>query len=115
VIVEFTVEGPPLTWKRTNAYAGKRITPKAQRAYQALVRHVATLHRPAGWPMEARYRLHVVAFRARDAGDWDNYAKNVSDALQGALYFDDRRIVDGRCTLEIDRERPRVEVTVEAL
>jgi len=35
--------------------------------------------------------------------------------LQGALYFDDRRIVDGRCTLEIDRERPRVEVTVEAL
>ena len=113
--VSFTVEGPPLTWKRTNTHAGVRLTPKEQRAYQALVRRVGEMNRPAGWPMQARYRLCVVVYRKADAGDFDNFAKNVADALQGALYDNDRRIKDGRCILEIDRKRPRVEVTVEVM
>lgn len=111
----FVVAGPPLTWKRTNAFNGRRITPREQRDYQSLIRSVGTVHRPIGWPMDARYRLHVVVFRKADAGDFDNFAKNVADALQGALYDNDRRIKDGRCVLEIDRKNQRIEVEVEVL
>lgn len=115
MIVRFTVSGPPRTWKRTNNVNGRRITPTEQREYQRLVRHLAALSKPAGWPMHARYRMLVTVFRKADAGDWDNFGKNVSDALEGALYDNDRRIKDARCVLEIDRIRPRVEVEVEVL
>jgi Holliday junction resolvase RusA-like endonuclease len=113
--VEFVVDCPPLTWKRTNGFEGKRVTPKEQRAYQALVRSIGMLRRPVGWPMDARYKMTVTVYRKADSGDFDNFAKNVADALQGALYDNDRRIKDGRCILEIDRKRPRVEVVVEVM
>lgn len=113
--LSFTVSGAPVTWKRTNRVDGRSLTPKGQRAYQNAIAMRGRAARPSTWPLDARYRLVVTAYRASDQGDWDNYGKNVSDALEGVLWSNDRRVKDGRCVLEIDRERPRLEVVVEVM
>lgn len=51
--------------------------------------------------------------RKRDAG---NYRKLVTDALEGVLYPDDALIHDERwVNAGVDRERPRVEITVQPI
>lgn len=111
----FVVPGPPLTWKRTNKWQGRSLTPTEQRDYQRHIANCAWLARPAEWPLDRKYRLTVTVYRVSDQGDWDNYGKNVSDACEGVLWSNDRRIKDARCVLEIDRKAPRIEVVAEVM
>jgi crossover junction endodeoxyribonuclease RusA len=48
-------------------------------------------------------------------GDLDNRTKVLLDALQGSLYLNDSQVWDLRSVRQLDRERPRVEVTVSDL
>lgn len=74
--------------------------------FKAAVRAAGALARPAGWPLDAAYRVCVVLVRPRlkrhgkKAGtlpantkpDGDNYVKGVLDALKGVLWSDDGRV-----------------------
>jgi crossover junction endodeoxyribonuclease RusA len=57
--------------------------------------------------------LHV--YRARKAGDLDNSAKVLLDALQGVAYNDDAQIVELHLYRHDDKANPRVEVEVRKI
>jgi Holliday junction resolvase RusA-like endonuclease len=76
--------------------------------------HDAAFAVTRGGLMSGPLALDAVAYppdaRSRDAG---NLRKLLTDALQGAVYDNDRQLVDERWRMgAIDRERPRVEVLV---
>ena len=58
------------------------------------------------------YRLFVGNARTIDA---DNCAKALGDAIKGVVFPDDRQIVELHVFKSIDREKPRVEVTIDRL
>jgi Endodeoxyribonuclease RusA len=45
-------------------------------------------------------------------GDFDNYAKLVSDALNGAVWFDDRQVAEALIRVHLFSWEPRTEVSV---
>jgi len=47
-------------------------------------------------------------YRARKAGDLDNYTKILLDALKGVVYADDDQVVDIHAKRDDDKENPRV-------
>ncbi len=132
-IVRFVVAGEPLTWKRVipiEGRNGKRISVKdgATRQYQRLIAIRGLEARPSGWPTNWNwYSLRVNVFRSKHDGDWDNYSKNIGDALQapkskragiklqGILWDDDNRILDGRVVIHegVHQSSARLEIEVE--
>lgn len=114
--VRFVVPGPVVPWQRASSVGTRRYTSAKQRAYQRTVRLVAMAARPRGpWlPSKAqRYRVDVEAYLPDERRrDLDNVAKTILDALNGVLYLDDSQVVTLLVATHVDRERPRVEVTV---
>lgn len=119
--IAFEVPGPPQSWKRTNDHGGKRLTSAKMRQYKS---HIATAASAAlarkriahQWPLDAAYNLVVYVYRRFEArtypGDRDNYGKVVQDALEGILWDDDRRVIDGR-DVKLCAGEQRMEVLVE--
>ncbi len=116
----FVVPGPPKTKDRARVVRGddgktRAFTPKETAAYE---KHVA-IHAIAArckvhrWPWQDKsvvFEIKIDVFR-NGRGDWDNYAKAITDACNGVLWQDDRQIVDARVTLHNDKNE-RVEVAV---
>jgi crossover junction endodeoxyribonuclease RusA len=48
------------------------------------------------FPVKSRLTIEGYVYGPNLKGDWDNYAKTITDALQGILYGNDRDIVSGR-------------------
>lgn len=113
----FTVLGPPQPKERARACPnGKHVTPKKTRAYERLVGTIAGLTRPLAWRLDGSYRVELRVFfpdaRTRDV---DNVAKSLLDGLNKVLWQDDRQVERLVVERAVDRERPRVDVTVDAL
>jgi Holliday junction resolvase RusA-like endonuclease len=82
----------------------------AKDTIQNLARRVTLGKPPTDKAVHLYAKLYVPDARRRDA---TNYAKLVHDSLQGTVYLDDTQIK--RATWEhcgIDRENPRVEITI---
>jgi Holliday junction resolvase RusA-like endonuclease len=82
----------------------------AKDTIQHLARRVTLGHPPTDKTVHLYAKLYMPDARRRDA---TNYAKLVHDSLQGTVYVDDTQIK--RATWEnagIDRENPRVEITI---
>ena len=111
-IFELTVEGNPIPKGRPRVVDSHAYTPQATRDYEALVRDAAALE----WkqePMRGSLSIHLSFYRAnRRRADLDNLMKAVVDALQGIVLFDDNQIVTALIVKKVDRERPRVEITI---
>lgn len=121
--VSFVVMGKPQGKERArrDPRTGRWFTPTKTRRYEGLVGRIAqaALHLSGHrreWPKDGRYmlrlRLYFPDARRRDA---DNCAKAIQDACTGVLWDDDHRVGVECPPWEIDRERPRAEVTVEVL
>lgn len=122
--LSFTVHGPPVPWERVSfgkSTDGKRkgFRPSKTAEYEKLVAvHAVAARVKVAWPWKnqaARFGLVVRVFRSRSAGDWDNYGKAISDALNGVLWVDDKQVASG--SVEIiqcpkGQERAEVEVSV---
>lgn len=112
----FVVEGRCVPWMRTASYGGRKLTPAKQRDYQRRTATSATMARGCGWPLDARYAVEIVVHepdvRRRDL---DNQAKTILDALNGVLWADDSSVDVLAVSRRLDRERPRVEVSVAAM
>ena len=115
--LRFDIPGRPVTWKRTVSIGKRRVTPAAMKAAKRHVQLRALQARPDGWPLDARYALEVVAHLANHAaeGDWDNYGKLISDALEGIAYRNDRQVDDARCRKVFGDGEPRTEIALDVL
>jgi Holliday junction resolvase RusA-like endonuclease len=116
--LSFTVEGKPQPKQRARrGNRGTWYTPPETVAFETLVRNAAFIEMATkgisrDWegPLELTVSCYYPNARRYDA---DNLLKSVSDALNGFVYADDCQIRKATVTKDIDRERPRTEVTVE--
>jgi Holliday junction resolvase RusA-like endonuclease len=120
--VWFEVLGPPVPCARARVVRGRgkahAFTPSNTAEFEQLVRLVAmtAVRKVDGWRTDwSAYRFDLIVYRAERRGDWDNFAKAVADALEGVVFDNDRAIVEAHVRLELDRERPRTDVTVSML
>lgn len=116
------IPGPPVPWQRARPRkdGGFANTPEA-RAYKRHVRscvQATLMQHGREWPLDGQYELQVgMFFPDKRTRDDDNVEKALKDACSGVLWSDDnwtrfRRITK---TMELDRERPRVEMTVKVV
>ncbi|GAW28973.1 RusA family crossover junction endodeoxyribonuclease [Carboxydocella sp. ULO1] len=95
-IFEFEVPGRPVPAVRMTQ-RGKFVKQRAQQyiAYKELVTWYAI---KAGIKrINGPVAVEIIIYLAdKKAGDWDNYGKAITDALNKVAYKDDRQIVDGR-------------------
>ena len=111
---EPVAKGRPRTRVVPGAKPFARIyTPSETIAYEKHVRTLAQLAvNQQRWapPKNARFRLLITVYRTHEGrgGDADNYAKGISDALNGVAFEDDRYVRDLAVMLRQDAERPRV-------
>ncbi len=118
-VLTFWVEGTPVPKGRPRTFFVKgrtkpvTTTPPRSRAWEAAVRLFAQAACSAsGWrPEPGRYALGLTVHRSRKAGDADNYAKSIGDALNGVVYPDDRSVMELRVTL-VDDDKAGVFVSV---
>jgi len=117
--VGFTIPLAPISWKRTNAVNGRRLTDAKMRSYQSIVRAFAMRavagSRRAGVMFSPAARHHVeLAFfmPTRRLVDIDNLAKNVLDSCNGVLWVDDALVTRLDIIRSIDIDNPRTVVLV---
>jgi len=98
-VLQFWVEGCPVPKQRARTVRSKSgkvvsFTPKRTARWESVVRLVAQAAcSAAGWkPTAAAYEVEIKVYPARRAGDSDNFAKAVTDAMNGVVYPDDRAI-----------------------
>jgi len=117
VRLAFTVPGRPVPWQRTGkGKRGQRYTQAESRAYKALIGFYALAARPPGWPLDARYSLQVWFYGAHGNTDGSNVLKQIEDACQrGILWNDDRQIDSTGPSKRCHGGEPRVEVEVEVI
>lgn len=101
---------PPSANRYWRYAGGKVYTSDEARSYKHVV---AMLARADGvTQMTGPVVLSVAIYRARKAGDLDNFLKILIDALQGVFYRNDAQITEIHATLHDDRHEPRAEVNV---
>lgn len=128
--LSFTVIGKPQPKERArrDPRSGRWFTPKATRAYEKLVRETAYIAAgrarflPITRACEVTMRIFWPDRRRRDG---DNVVKSILDGLQPqkrrgspygwGLFADDSQVTRHTVEEAIDRERPRVEVTVRVI
>lgn len=116
----FLVPGEPMPWMRAgrDGRSGRTYTPREMEEFQAKVKLCA---KASGvMPTIGTVEVLVVSYLSVDplgkmAGDWDNYAKNVCDALRGVAFRDDKQIVRGIGVKLHDEKCPRTEVMIRSV
>jgi Holliday junction resolvase RusA-like endonuclease len=101
-VLTFWVDGRPVAKERAGRVKTKSgklrgYNPKRTTQWENLIRLIAQSACAAQrWqPEKARYTVHVDVYRARKAGDGDNYLKAAKDALNGIVWPDDRMVFGG--------------------
>lgn len=102
---------PPSMNRYWRSFRGRMVKSAEGRAYCHLI---ATLRHDQGDPLVLPLSVSIRWYRGRKAGDLDNRAKVVLDALQGVAYTNDSQIVELHMYRAEDKHNPRVEVTVDA-
>lgn len=102
---------PPSANRYFRNYRGRTVTSADAKAYKAGVWLVA---QHAGLrPYTGRVAMYVRLYRARKAGDLDNFGtKILADALEGIAYQNDKQIVEWHLWMDDDKNNPRVEVEI---
>ncbi len=124
--LSFTIMGPPVPCDRARVVSvsdargthTRGVTPAKTRAYENHVRTLAmaAVSQARGWPVAAdAYAVTIRIYRAQRRGDWDNFAKAITDAMNKVVYPDDRLIRRALVEMFEDPARPRAEVTVEVM
>jgi len=54
----------------------------------------------------------IIFFKDKRRRDWDNWHKLSMDALEGIVYKDDSQIQEAHIFKEIDKDNPRIEISI---
>lgn len=103
-----------LNEKGEKTYRAIVYSTKASREFEERVRSIATYEvLKTGWIMPEWCWVEIIAYNS--GMDRENISKTVCDALQGIVFANDGRILDGPITKRWDRKGMRVEVNVRAV
>lgn len=100
---------PPSSNRYWRNFRGRMVKSAEGRAYCHLV---ASLKHDTRDPYVLPLTVSIRWYRSRRAGDLDNRAKVVLDAMQGVVYLNDSQIVELHMYRHDDKKDPRVEVEV---
>lgn len=105
--ITVTLPVPPLVnryWRRAGTHT--YLSP-AGRAYKQTVAEIMDAK-----PLKGNVAISATIYRARKAGDLDNYAKGLLDAMVGLAYEDDKQVTNLHMVRRDDKTNPRCEVRV---
>jgi hypothetical protein len=109
--LSFTIPGRPMTWQRTVAYQGRRLTETEYRKAKQHVGMRALAALPKRWPKDCVYAMEVIGYWPdRRFGDSDRLISLVMDALEGIAYKYDRQVRVQTSSVLLDKDEPRTEV-----
>jgi Holliday junction resolvase RusA-like endonuclease len=94
------------------ATPGSIIHTEAAKAFMRKVHLLALAARPPGWSLDGIYDLECVYYFDSRRPDGDGPGKLTRDALQKALYDNDRQVRDFMQRRRLDREHPRIDLTL---
>ena len=117
--ITIPIEPKPAPRPRFSRYGGAYM-PKEFQEYKAQIADEASIVMAGNAPLEGALKTDIKFFcrtkkiTSRKAGDVDNLAKSVLDALNGVIWKDDSQIV--QCSLaKFHSETPCIMVEVETL
>jgi Holliday junction resolvase RusA-like endonuclease len=98
--------------KLTVVHGRPRLSTKYKNAKEAIYWLAMTVWQvPADWPVRVDVKVYPPDRRHYDIF---NVTQLIFDGLEGAAYLNDYQIADGRVRrMDIDKQKPRVEVTVQ--
>lgn len=109
------VPGAPVPCARPRVTKRGTFLPARVRQYENKVRICADAQcKRDGWSIveDATYEVSITIHRAQLRGDWDNFAKALTDPLNGIIWKDDRQVRKATVVMELDRVNPRARVVV---
>lgn len=120
---EYIIEGVPVSGKNhmqmmVNRKTGKRFMKigKVAQTWQDDAIGQLTRQRGRRMTIDGPVYVEYIAYQPWDRCDLDNIEAALFDALKKALVIrDDKLIVDHRGRKDVDKERPRIEVSVQKL
>lgn len=118
--LHFVIPGPPVPKARARkGLFGNWYTPKKTRNYEQHVGMTALAARQRSktrWPLDGRYQVKAsIYFSDARTRDGDNVVKSLLDGANTILWNDDKQVAKRVTDDSIDRDNPRVEVTVTIL
>lgn len=112
--LSFVVPGSPLgqnaVYRRRRGW-GMYMTEQGK-AWVEKIRAFCRLHLPSEWPLDDGYDVDLTHYFATLRNDGDGPVKLELDALEGILYHNDRQVRDVTARKRLDRQNPRLEITV---
>lgn len=111
--VDLTLPLPPSSNRYWRHVGRKVLLSREAREYRDHCRLVAVAQY-GGDLIAERVRVHAEVYRDL-RGDLMNHEKQLLDALEGAVIVNDSQVWDMRMIRHLDRENPRVEVSIRTL
>lgn len=115
IVCNFTVPGEPVPKARPrfNFRTGRVYTPdRTVAAEQRIAEHLKVAF-PHLQPATGRIKFKAVFYmKGAGRGDWDNYGKLISDALNGKAWVDDKQVDQAEVLLIRDSGNPRIDIIV---
>ena len=114
--LEITIEGKAISGNHRTAQNddGEYFTIPDARHYAERLRRLAKAAAVlAGWKIPDYVHVDVVVYNIRM--DRDNVGKTIYDPLQGIVYHNDSRILDGGIARKKDRSGPRITFSIKEI
>lgn len=123
----FIVPGPPVPYERAARSGKKSYTPPRSAEYRQriglAVNHAMTLKRlgsrssmgrELAWVPSTKgpFAVEMYFYRARDAGDIDNFIKQMDALTQAKVWSDDKHVHRLVAEMFVDRDNPRTEIRI---
>lgn len=117
-MIEFVAPIVPVTFKRPDSNDKRRFNPSDYSNFKDALGYYALAAMRGLKPFERATKLTAKIYTrykpdSLNAGDWDNHAKAICDALNSICYIDDRQIVEGH--IYLFKGTPRIEIGLEEL
>lgn len=115
IVCNFTVRGEPVPKGRPrfNFRTGRVYTPDRTAEAEKRIGEYLKVAVPHLVPATGRIRFKAVFYmKGVGRGDWDNYGKLVSDALNGKAWLDDKQVKEAEVLLISNSGNPRIDIIV---
>ena len=108
----------PVTFKRVVPKQGQPFNPQEYSAFKDALGYYAAAAMKGHMPFLSPIKISAKVFTryepfSLNAGDWDNHAKAICDALNSICYTDDKLITEGHIYLL--KGNPHIEIKLEEL